>query len=149
MQVTFHRAFDWTRDPFAAFDAIAAIPGITRILTSGQQKSALEGLPLIIELMKRARPTHGNPTPPLILPGGDINARTLPMIQHFISLDPSAPRLAEVHASASSTMVVPGYRNSAVSFAPLVKGSDGTRSVGDGAKVAGLVRILGAAGAPS
>ncbi|KAF8312854.1 hypothetical protein DL93DRAFT_1230442 [Clavulina sp. PMI_390] len=33
LQVTFHRAFDVTRDLDEAFDDIARVPGITRILT--------------------------------------------------------------------------------------------------------------------
>eukprot|EP00466_Bigelowiella_natans_P019576 jgi/Bigna1/91769/estExt_fgenesh1_pg.C_1180004 len=39
MSVTFHRAFDVTRDPIAALDACVALE-VDRILTSGQQPSA-------------------------------------------------------------------------------------------------------------
>jgi copper homeostasis protein len=35
INVTFHRAFDELRDPLPAIDAVAGIPGIDRILTSG------------------------------------------------------------------------------------------------------------------
>ena len=35
IKVTFHRAFDELRDPLAAIDAVAGVPGIDRILTSG------------------------------------------------------------------------------------------------------------------
>jgi copper homeostasis protein len=41
-QTVFHRAFDVTPDPFAALDVLAAL-GITRVLSSGQQPSALAG----------------------------------------------------------------------------------------------------------
>ncbi len=53
MSVTFHRAFDMTRDPFAALDTLASL-GIDRVLTSGQDESALEGLDLLKELVARA-----------------------------------------------------------------------------------------------
>ena len=35
IKVTFHRAFDELRDPLAAIDAIAGVPAIDRVLTSG------------------------------------------------------------------------------------------------------------------
>jgi copper homeostasis protein len=35
INVTFHRAFDQLRDPLAAIAALASVPGIDRILTSG------------------------------------------------------------------------------------------------------------------
>jgi copper homeostasis protein len=53
MSVTFHRAFDMTRDPFAALEALVGL-GIDRVLTSGQEESALEGLDLLRELVSRA-----------------------------------------------------------------------------------------------
>ena len=53
MQVTFHRAFDMTRDPLAALDTLLDL-GIDRVLTSGQELTAWHGLPLITELQKRA-----------------------------------------------------------------------------------------------
>lgn len=53
MSVTFHRAFDVCRDPFKALDELADL-GIDRILTSGQEATAIEGLDLIAELVKHA-----------------------------------------------------------------------------------------------
>ncbi|OAV66165.1 Copper homeostasis protein CutC [Bacteroidales bacterium Barb4] len=53
LSVTFHRAFDVCRDPFAALEEIIEA-GCDRILTSGQQATAEEGIPLIAELVKRA-----------------------------------------------------------------------------------------------
>ena len=40
--VTFHRAFDMTRDPVAAIETIAEL-GFSRVLTSGQEKTAYAG----------------------------------------------------------------------------------------------------------
>ena len=64
MGVTCHRAFDMTRDPFEALDALIAL-GIDRVLTSGQSDSALLGAPLIRNLIVHAAgriivmPGHG------------------------------------------------------------------------------------------
>lgn len=52
-QAVFHRAFDLTPDPFAALDTLIQI-GFTRVLTSGQQPSAIEGARLIGELVEHA-----------------------------------------------------------------------------------------------
>ena len=53
MQVTFHRAFDMTRDPYEALDQLLEL-GVERLLTSGQERTAWQGLPLITELQRRA-----------------------------------------------------------------------------------------------
>jgi len=64
MQVTCHRAFDMTADPFMALDDLISL-GIERVLTSGQCDSALPGATLIRELTGRAdgriiiMPGHG------------------------------------------------------------------------------------------
>jgi copper homeostasis protein len=64
MGITCHRAFDMTRDPFEALEALIAI-GIDRVLTSGQSDSALAGAPLIRRLIEKAAgriivmPGHG------------------------------------------------------------------------------------------
>ena len=51
--VTFHRAFDRCRDPFEAMEELINI-GCERILTSGQQPAAPQGLELIAQLQKAA-----------------------------------------------------------------------------------------------
>ena len=53
MEVTFHRAFDRCRDPRKALEQLVLI-GCQRILTSGQQPDANNGLALIAELVKQA-----------------------------------------------------------------------------------------------
>ena len=64
MGVTCHRAFDMTRDPFDALESLIQL-GIDRVLTSGQSDSALEGAPLIRQLIVQAAgriivmPGHG------------------------------------------------------------------------------------------
>lgn len=91
LSVTFHRAFDMTRDPFKALETLIGL-GVDRILTSGQEASVLEGLPLIAELVRRA----GDKV--IIMPGGGITARNAariiaeakPREMHFAALEPEA-----------------------------------------------------------
>jgi copper homeostasis protein len=53
LSVTFHRAFDMVADPLAALDTLVEL-GIDRVLSSGQEASALDGAPLIAELVAAA-----------------------------------------------------------------------------------------------
>jgi copper homeostasis protein len=95
LPVTFHRAFDVSRDPFEALDTLIAL-GIERVLTSGQEPSVLEGLDLIVALVKRAAGRI------IVMPGGGITERTAPRIVpvcgaselHFASLEPREGRMA-------------------------------------------------------
>ena len=101
LSVTFHRAFDMTRDPFEALETLIDL-GVNRILTSGQEPSVIEGLDLIVELVKRARGRIG------ILPGGGINDRNIGRIV-------AATGATEVHAHAAR--LIEGamqYRNTRV-----------------------------------
>lgn len=51
MDVTFHRAFDRCAQPFEVMEQLIEI-GCQRILTSGQQPTALQGIELITQLVK-------------------------------------------------------------------------------------------------
>ena len=53
LHVTFNRAFDIARDPFAAMEDIIEA-GANTMLTSGQAPSAVEGQKLIAELVRRS-----------------------------------------------------------------------------------------------
>jgi copper homeostasis protein len=53
MKVTFHRAFDMSHDFSRALDDIIAI-GADRVLTSGGEQTAAEGIPAIAALVKQA-----------------------------------------------------------------------------------------------
>lgn len=53
MSVTFHRAFDMCRDPFQALEEIIDL-GCHRILTSGQQPTAEQGITLLKKLHEAA-----------------------------------------------------------------------------------------------
>ena len=52
-QTVFHRAFDVTPDPLKAIDQLVDI-GFSRVLTSGQEKTAIEGIELIRKLIVHA-----------------------------------------------------------------------------------------------
>lgn len=54
MDLTLHRAFDITPDPFAALEDAIAL-GFSRILTSGQARSAIEGVGTLTQLVNTAR----------------------------------------------------------------------------------------------
>lgn len=51
--VTFHRAFDLCRDPVTSLEQLIQL-GCERVLTSGQKASAVEGQPLIKQLVSQA-----------------------------------------------------------------------------------------------
>lgn len=53
LSVTFHRAFDMTRDPYQSLDDLITL-GVNRVLTSGQEGSIVEGLAVVAQLAKRA-----------------------------------------------------------------------------------------------
>ncbi len=86
LPVTFHRAFDMTRDPFAALDTLIDL-GVDRLLTSGQQPTALAGLTLIKQLVERAAGRI------VIMPGGGIDENNVGQIV-------AETAVSEVHFSA-------------------------------------------------
>jgi len=90
MLVTFHRAFDMVKDPFQALEDIVAIGGIQRILTSGCERSAYEGLDMLVELSQKANGRI------IILPGAGISDRNVNKIV-------SAMGAKEVHVGAGGT----------------------------------------------
>ncbi|RYZ30375.1 MAG: copper homeostasis protein CutC [Chitinophagaceae bacterium] len=53
LEVTFHRAFDRSKDPFEAMEQLISI-GCNRILTSGQKTVATKGIELIAQLVRAA-----------------------------------------------------------------------------------------------
>ncbi|MGM5471033.1 copper homeostasis protein CutC [Flavobacteriaceae bacterium LMO-SS05] len=88
---TFHRAFDWTPDPFEALNQLIDLKA-ERILTSGQESSAEKGLKLLNQLNDKAK-NHIT-----ILPGGGITMQNANLFK--------AAGFTEIHASASSLNVV-------------------------------------------
>ena len=73
LEVTFHRAFDRCKDPFAALEELIEI-GCQRILTSGQKPTVSEGVDLITELNKKADDRI------IILPGSGVRKDNIKML---------------------------------------------------------------------
>lgn len=86
LEATFHRAFDLVPDPMETFGQLESL-GFTRLLTSGQQQSAMEGCQLIREL------THQSSTLK-VLAGSGVNAENAAELVRMTGV-------SEVHASAS------------------------------------------------
>jgi len=118
MNVTFHRAFDVSRDPYEALEDLIGL-GIDRILTSGQEVSALEGLDLIVDLVRKAGDRI------IIMPGGGITLRNVEKIV-------AGSRAKEIHVAApmpvESRMT---YRNTWVFMGGELRPPEFTRDVTD------------------
>jgi copper homeostasis protein len=90
MSVTFHRAFDRTNDPFIAMEDIIDC-GCERILTSGQQPTASEGIELIAALIKQADERI------IIMPGSGLRSDNITSIA-------KQSGAIEFHSSARTTI---------------------------------------------
>ena len=84
---TFHRAFDHCRQPLVALEQLIRL-GCSRILTSGQQPTALAG----IDLLRRLNDVSSGRI--IIMPGGGVNAENARLI-----LDQTD--CSEIHGSCS------------------------------------------------
>ena len=73
LSLTFHRAFDVCREPMKTLDELSGL-GIDRLLTSGQEKTAIEGIRLIQELTSRK---HAQTK---IMVGSGVNATNIPQL---------------------------------------------------------------------
>ena len=103
MDVTFHRAFDKCSDPFKSLEDIISL-GCSRILTSGQQPKAEQGVELLKKLVKKAGSRI------IIMPGSGINEDNIIKI----ALETGA---VEFHLSAREAIESKmKFKNSAVSM---------------------------------
>jgi copper homeostasis protein len=89
MEVTFHRAIDVVMDPLKSLEEIIDL-GCTRILTSGQQSSCIDGKDLILQLQHKAEDRI------VIMAGAGINANTIDKI--------CCNEIAEYHMSGLNRM---------------------------------------------
>ncbi|XP_038847626.1 copper homeostasis protein cutC homolog isoform X1 [Salvelinus namaycush] len=128
LPVTFHRAFDMVHDPMVTLETLVSL-GFERVLTSGCDCSALEGLPLIKRLVEQAK---GRIT---IMPGGGITERNLQRI-----LESSG--VLEFHCSArSSKDSAMKFRNSCVNMGASLTAPEYGLKVADVSKVRSLNAI--------
>lgn len=106
MAFTFHRAFDWTPNPFDALQTLMALK-VDRILTSGQSTSAKNGILILNQLKKMADGKL------IILPGSGINSNTILIFKGagFTEVHCSAVLLPQVQATAPVPMNTPKFLN--------------------------------------
>ena len=108
LPVTFHRAFDMSRDPLEALEAVIRT-GAVRILTSGQQPTAEAGLPVLRQLVRQANRRIE------IMAGAGVNGTNATLL---IEAGVDA-----VHLSGSARQESPMvYRQPAVSMASVAPG---------------------------
>jgi copper homeostasis protein len=132
LPVTFHRAFDMTVDPRRALDDLIDL-GVERVLTSGGEQSALEGLDVIAALAQQAGGRI------VVMPGGGITERNIGRIIQ-------ASGAAEIHASGRKT--VDGamtYRHAGAFMGGALRPPEFTRSVADTRRVQEMLEIAGRA----
>jgi copper homeostasis protein len=109
-QTVFHRAFDVVPDPLAALDSLIEL-GITRVLSSGRQVSALAGAANLAAYRAHARGRIQ------VLPGGGITAANVHEVLRLTGA-------GQVHASLSgarrdpSTSANPTLRLGAAALPP-------------------------------
>jgi copper homeostasis protein len=108
-----HRAFDFVADPLAALDTLIAC-GVSRVLTSGQAPTAVEGAAVIGQLIERAAGRIE------ILPGGGVSAANV--VQLVRGTD-----CRQVHIGATRAAADPSLdRNGARALCDLPRLSEGT-----------------------
>lgn len=104
LPITFHRAFDLTRDPFQALETLIIL-GIDRILTSGGAPSAEQGIETLQKLIAQAQNRI------TIMPGGGITEQN---IKNIIQ----KTNAKEIHFSGRKQIESPmQYRNEKLAFA--------------------------------
>ena len=77
LAVTFHRAFDMTRDPYKSLEELIKL-GFDRVLTSGQEATVPEGADLLEELVQIAGDRI------IVMPGCGITERNFPKLRDKI-----------------------------------------------------------------
>jgi copper homeostasis protein len=90
MEISFHRAFDRCKDPFLALEQLIDM-GCKRILTSGQVPNVNNAIPMIQQLIEKAKDRM------IILPGSGVRADNIATIV-------KATGAKEMHSSARKSM---------------------------------------------
>ncbi|TIN77463.1 copper homeostasis protein CutC [Mesorhizobium sp.] len=114
LNVTCHRAFDMTRDPTDALEALIRSK-VSRVLTSGQRDTALEGVALLADLVRQAGKRI------IILGCGGLDPNNIAEVRertgltemHFAALKdvPSAMRYRNPRVGMGGTDLDREYRN--------------------------------------
>jgi copper homeostasis protein len=129
MSVTFHRAFDVSRDPFEALETLISA-GVDRVLTSGQQPDAEAGAELIAKLVEVAGDRIK------ILGCGGLT-------EHNISWLVNAMGVSEVHFTGFTEIESRmSYRNEKVFMGGSPPPSEYARTVTDADKVRTIIASI-------
>lgn len=129
LSVTFHRAFDVARDPYAALEALLLL-GVDRLLTTGQEPGIVEGLELVSELTRRAGDRL------IVMPGG-VNERNVARVL-------AATSARELHVTGTCTVESPmRHRNERVFMGGILRPPEYAREVSDPESLRRLRRNAG------
>lgn len=79
MTLTFHRAFDASRDVLEAIEVLNEYPEVDILLTSGGADTALDGIDTLARLHEVAEMT--------LMPGAGIHVETLPVLQERLDVE--------------------------------------------------------------
>lgn len=121
LSVTFHRAFDMTRDPYQALEQLIAL-GVDRILTSGQEPTVIEGLDVIAELVRRA----GDRV--IIMPGGGTERNIRKVV--------ATTGVREVHVIGPMEVASPmRFRNERIFMGGVLRPPEYSRTLTDPAQI--------------
>jgi copper homeostasis protein len=127
MNVTFHRAFDMTRDPIAALETLIGL-GINRVLTSGQEVSALEGAELVHGLLVHADDKI------IVMPGGGITEQNIKKV-----LDTTGAK--EIHVTGTRTKNSPmTFRNDRCFMGGVIRPPEYSMIITDADRIRALVQ---------
>jgi copper homeostasis protein len=131
LSVTFHRAFDMSSDPYAALERLIQL-GIDRVLTTGQEASALEGLDLITALVQQASDRI------IMMPGLSSG-----LSEHNVKKIITQSGVKEIHTTASSSLDSRmTYRNPRSFMGGELRPPEYTRTVTDARRVKEFVAAV-------
>ena len=121
MGVTFHRAFDRCRDPFAALEELIEL-GCERILTSGQMPIVSEGINRITELNKQADDRI------IIMPGSGVRKENIKMLAEKTGCTEFHSSLRGKTKSAMQ-FIHPSFKNSEENYSNNAIDAEGVRGL--------------------
>eukprot|EP00126_Sphaerothecum_destruens_P009487 Sdes_comp20518_c0_seq1m15088 len=133
LPVTFHRAFDMTADYRKSLSALSSV-GVQRILTSGMDSSALDGLPILTDMVRICEEKYPHL---IIVPAGGITERNVARI-----LSCGAKEFhSSARTSSSSPMI---YQNTQVYLGSALRPSEFSRNSVCPERVSKFVKIASA-----
>lgn len=129
LAVTFHRAIDMSRDLGEAMEDLVTL-GVERVLTSGGERTALDGAERLRALVEQGRGRI------VVVAGGGITERNVARVLRETGV-------REVHASARSPLESPmRFRNSRATLGGELRPAEYSRAETDAARVSAFARAL-------